>query len=465
MLRKISRGGILPPTHNEEIEIKHRRAAKCRPYKMFFCFVVLFLTLSLALPMVSATPPELMSEAAILMDPRTGNVLFGQNIHEQMYPASTTKIMTAILAIEHGDLDDMVTIQESALYDMPPLAATLGLEVGEEMSLGDLLSAIMLMSGNDAANVIAEHVAGDVSAFVEMMNERAVELGAYNTNFMNPTGLHDDEHVSTVYDMARISQFAMTIPAFRGTVVNAHIFLDGTNLHPERRYIINTNALVSRQRTAAYYFAPAIGIKTGFTSQAGLCLAAAAGRGRPFELISVTFGAPPRGTATYSFTDTRALFDFGYSNFRQTNLARVDQILSEVRIRYGRGTNRLSLVADAPLIALIPTDSDANDVVTRAILPDYVRAPVEQGERIGEIEFLYNDNVIGRVDLLSNQTVNRRMFWWFFVAVDWVWSFAAVRVIVYILLIGLGLFFILFLIGVRNAIKRSKRKNKYVRRR
>ena len=432
--------------------------------KLAAALMALILIFSLATPVI-AEIPAISSQAAILIDPRTGSILFEQNAHERLSPASTTKIMTAILAIELGNLDDLVTVNESALYGFPPLASLLGLMVDEEISLRDLCRAIMLMSGNDAANVIAEHIAGDIPTFVEMMNARAAELGAHNTNFVNPTGLHDYEHLSTVYDMAIISRFAMTIPEFRGIVVNAHLYLDSTNLHEERRYIVNTNHMISRMRTTAYYFAPAIGIKTGFTSQAGFCLAAAAGRGRPFELISIVFGAEMVDGRHQSFVDTRSLFDFGYSHFRQLHLTRFGQILDEIPIRYARGTNSLSLVASEPLTVLIPNSAEVGNIERRAVLPDYIIAPIERGQKIGQMEFIYNDNVIGRVDLVSNSSEVRQTFWFIPMSFNFIRSFLVVRIIGYVLLAALILFMIIFGLGLRNAIRKSKRRERYISRR
>jgi len=404
---------------------------------------------------------ELHSHAAILMDPRTWNVLFEQNAREQLPPASLTKIMTAILAIELGDLDEFVVVSENAMdYGLSPLAARLGLLDGEEMRLRDLVSAIMLTSGNDAANVIAEHIGGDIHTFVTMMNLRAIQLGAFDTFFMNPTGLHHDEHLSTAYDMAMISRFAMTIPEFRQIVAVAHLYLDGTDLHPEPRYIINTNSMISRMRTPEYYFAPTIGVKTGFTSQAGLCLAAAAGRNRPFELISVTLGAPHGGTAQYAFVDTTALFNFGYANFLEYRVAPRGQTLEEVRLRHGRNSRHLILEAGTPLTILFPRDSEVSNIVPNPILPNYVIAPIEQGDVIGEIEFIYDGVVIGRTDLVASVDAPMRAFGFVFLALDWIWSLLLVRIIVYAVMVVAGLFVLLFLIGLVNAIRRSKRRSR-----
>jgi len=433
--------------------------------KLVAALTALILMIFFAATAIHAAPPEISSQAAILIDPQTGSVLFGQNAHERLPPASLTKIMTVILAIELGNLDDLAIVNETALEGFPPNASLLGLLVGEEMRLGDLISATMLMSGNDAANAIAEHISRDIPTFVEMMNSRAAELGAFNTNFTNATGLHDDEHLSTVYDMAIISRHAMTIPEFRAIVVNAHLYLDETNLFEERRYIVNTNNMISRFRTTAYYFAPTIGIQTGFTSYAGSCLAAAAGRGRPFELITVTFGAEREDGRNQSFVDTRALFDFGYDNFRQVHITRFGQILGEVPIRYARGTNSLSLAASEPITVLIPREADIANVERRAILPDYIIAPIERGQRIGEMEFLYNGNVIGRVDLLSNSSETRQTFWFISMSLNFIWSFLAVRIIAYVLLAAFVLWLLLMFIGIRRAIKRSKNRERYIRRR
>ena len=248
-------------------------------------------------------------EAAIVVDQDSGKVLFAKAGDKRMYPASTTKIMTALLALERGALDDIVLVGEEARPASPDESAA-GLAVGTEMSLRDLLSALMLPSGNDAARVIAKYVVEKTegglvddwnAAFAALMNAKAEALGARDTHFANPHGLHDPEHYSTAYDLALIAREAMRAPSFREIVAsNVYVTEAGDASFGNRNKLLDEEG--------AAYFRGANGIKTGYTSAAGYCLVASAERdGR--ALISVVL----RSTEAALYSDTHVLLSYGFS--------------------------------------------------------------------------------------------------------------------------------------------------------
>lgn len=242
-------------------------------------------------------PPGTIARSAVLIDADDNGVLFGKNEDEKVPPASTTKIMTAILALESGKLDDPIMISRNAVSVEP---SVLGLQVGDQITLREALTGMMLVSGNDAAIAIAETIAGSVPAFAQMMNDKAKELGAVNTHFVNPNGLTEYDHYSTARDMALIASYAMKNPEFRHIVSLKDYevkYMDG-----HTQYVTTTNRFLKSG------FKGANGIKTGFTNAAGDCLAASATRGKK-TLIAVFYNDDDR------WTDAPAWLEYGFSYY------------------------------------------------------------------------------------------------------------------------------------------------------
>lgn len=242
-------------------------------------------------------PPGTIARSAVLIDADDNGVLFGKNEDEKVPPASTTKIMTAILALESGKLDEPIMISRNAVSVEP---SVLGLQVGDQITLREALTGMMLVSGNDAAIAIAETIAGSVPAFAQMMNDKAKELGAVNTHFVNPNGLTEYDHYSTAHDMALIASYAMKNPEFRHIVSLKDYevkYMDG-----HTQYVTTTNRFLKSG------FKGANGIKTGFTNAAGDCLAASATRGKK-TLIAVFYNDDDR------WTDAPAWLEYGFSYY------------------------------------------------------------------------------------------------------------------------------------------------------
>lgn len=238
---------------------------------------------------VSDGPFEVDAKAAILIDMNTDRTVYEKNIDERIYPASLTKIMTCLLALENGNLSDIVTIDEGAFTGLDGNSSTAGLQVGEQLTFNDLLYCLMISSGNEAANAVAEHIAGSIPDFVRMMNERAYELGCTGTHFANPHGLHDEEHYTTVRDLVAITLAALKSDNFR-TITNTAVYeLPATNLSPARE-LKTTNQLIDDSTSNSNYYSRAIGIKTGYTSKAGRCVISCA-KGDGMYFLAVVCGA------------------------------------------------------------------------------------------------------------------------------------------------------------------------------
>jgi D-alanyl-D-alanine carboxypeptidase (penicillin-binding protein 5/6) len=354
------------------------------------CIAILSLSASLpALGEVSKDPPPISAAAAILIDSNSGEVLYGKNDDARMYPASTTKIMTAILILENGDLSEEVTVSEHAAetQDSP-----LSLKPGEKLTLEDLLYAILVRSGNSAAVAAAEHIAGSEKAFVEMMNRRAKELGATGTHFVNPNGLHDPDHYTTASDLAKIARHAITFDKFNRIVATGHYVL-GRSISVENSYISNHNRLLGS-------YPGADGIKTGYTNEAGRCLVGSATHDG-WRLISVVLNSKDY------VADTAALLDYGFSNFKPVCLARRNERIKQLTFRGCRPRTAWA-VAGRDLYSVIPRSKRAE--IERSPVLTELPVPLRKGQKVGELSASVNGKEFPKVPLICDCDVTRTAF-------------------------------------------------------
>lgn len=251
--------------------------------------------------------PLLESEAAILMDAATGQVLFAKNMHEELSPASITKIMTILLGLEHGQLGDTLTMSREAVFSIEFGSSHIALDTGERITLEQALMATMLASANEAANGIAEYVSGSIDKFVVLMNQRALEAGAINTHFVNPNGLYAEDHLTTAYDMAVITRAALQNQDFRRIFGTVKYEIPPTNKQPETRYLWAEHKMFPEYR---YQYDGMVGGKTGYTQKSQNTLVTVARRDDR-ELIAVVI----KSQSSAVYTDTKALFDYGFDEF------------------------------------------------------------------------------------------------------------------------------------------------------
>ncbi|TEB18014.1 D-alanyl-D-alanine carboxypeptidase DacB precursor [Pelotomaculum sp. FP] len=342
-------------------------------------------------PRPAVAVPEISGEAAALIDGRNGQFLYEKNPYQQLYPASTTKILTAVIALENSKLNDMVTITAEACNVE---GSALGLLEGEKMSLEDLLYALMLNSGNDAAVAIAVHVAGSVEKFADLMNEKAAEVGAVNSHFINPNGLPDPNHYSTAHDMALISYYAMQNPEFRKIVATKIRTIDRGDPMAQT-YLENHNRLL-------WNYEGAVGIKNGYTEIARQCLVSAANRnGR--ELVAVVL----KTEGANIWTDSQTLLDYGFNDYNNICLTEAGKFVGEVPVRYGLDES-VPVQTGCSLNYNFPTDNTA-DFRPEVKLAANVNAPVKAGTKLGELVFFEGDRELGRVDLIAQKQVDRKL--------------------------------------------------------
>ena len=329
-------------------------------------------------PVPSRRPPEISGRAAILADLDSGQVLFEKEADEQLPIASVTKIATALLVLERTDPQDVVTVSPEAAGDGRTAGISeLGLRAGERIRVDELLSALLLQSANDAAIALAEHVSGSVLAFVQDMDERMAALGLENTSFASPNGL-DDEGFSTARDLVAITRAAYAHPGFASIVATRFRDIPAPPSLPTR-VVQNRNALL-------WLYPGAIGVKTGFTTEAGFCIVATAERDG-LRLIAVVLGAPRD-----AFSDAAALLDHGFRAFERREVIADGEPLGDVRI----GEHDVPVASGGSLISLIPVDAE----VTRRIVVDPTAAfPPLPGETVGTVKVSVPELRIGQVPL------------------------------------------------------------------
>lgn len=345
------------------------------------------------LPVASITQ-SLPAKSAILIDQSSGNVLYEQNPDEILPPASVTKVMTLLLVMEAIDsgkinLQDIVTISEEA--------ASMGgsqiwLEVGEEISVDDLLKAVCVASANDASVALAEAVSGSHSVFVENMNERAIELGMANTHFENCTGLDAAEHYTTARDIAIMSKELMQHPLI---AEYSTIWMD--TLRNGQTELVNTNKLVR-------FYKGATGLKTGTTSGAGSCLSATATRDS-LSLIAVVMGC---NTSDERFASARELLDYGFANYVSVAIPSIENDIKDVKV-LGGTKEYAQIVYDTPT-PIVVDKMNVDTLEQNVVLAEDVQAPVESGQTLGYVEILIDGEVISTYNLLNKQEIEAMTF-------------------------------------------------------
>jgi D-alanyl-D-alanine carboxypeptidase (penicillin-binding protein 5/6) len=360
--------------------------------KLILYILLLSFIVSIVPVYADTAPPVVTAPSAILIDAVSGKVLYEKNADERHYPASTTKVMTGLLAVEHGKMEDLVTVGENVTH-IEAGSSQIYLIPGEQLTMEQLLHALMLESANDAAIAIAEHISGSVEEFAKLMNKRAKELGATNTNFVNPNGLHNDNHYTTPRDLAMIAKYAMTLDKFRSVVKEVKYTIPKTNKQEERNYITNSNKLIW-QTYDKFRYEYATGIKTGYTVKAKQCLVGGAKKG-DVELISVVMGA--EGQNIYS--DTVGLFEYGFANYENVGILKKDQIVTSVSVKDVE--EKINLLATEDL-SLLLSQAEREKVKTEVKTREDIEKPVKKGDVLGEMIISLDGKELKKVNLVSS---------------------------------------------------------------
>ena len=391
--------------------------------KKLAIFLALLLSLTICLP-VSATEvteevstehpetteypddptraPDLVANAAIVMDAASGQILYEKNSQEKKYPASITKILTVLIALEHNvDFNATVTMSENAIWGVERDSTLIGLDVGEQVTVKDLVYATMVKSANECAYALAEYVAGDIESFAKLMNERAAEIGCKNTHFVTPNGLHDEDHYTTAYDMALITKEALKNETFREIAGTLNYTVPATNLTEETRPLWNGNKMINPAEP--YYYEYCEGGKTGYTMKANNTLMTFAKKDG-LELICVIMDCDG---AKYAYSDSKALYNYCFNNYtyyrpladfsfesEESGTSTDNAILNNYYTSLDHDMIDLSVDTDYAL--LLNKSVDTTQIERNVTFYDKA-----QDDVLGEITFTYNGEQIGSTPITS----------------------------------------------------------------
>ena len=353
---------------------------------VLFVFFILFVTKNVNAMSVSA-------ECACVIDMSTGRVIYEKNAHKQHTMASTTKIMTALIALENSNLDDVVTVSKNAAGKE---GTSLYLKAGQKANMGDLLYGLMLQSGNDAAVAIAEGVSGSVEEFAKLMTERARSIGAKNSSFKNPNGLDEEGHYTTAYDLALITKEAMENEKFAQIVsTKSKTILDGTQTVSNHNKMLKT-------------YDGCIGVKTGFTKKSGRCLVTAAKR-NGVGIIAVTLNAPD------DWCDHTAMLDYGFLTTEYFPVILSGMTINAITVRGGE-SKTVELSATEDFYISENKDEKFKNITVKCDIPKEITAPVYKGDKIGELSVYYKGELQNTIDLCAQADVGikeeKENFFW-----------------------------------------------------
>lgn len=339
--------------------------------------------------------PVVGGKSAILINAETGQILYKKNCYLKGYPASTTKIITALIAIEKLKPDEVITVSKTACQ-LDPDSSTAGILPGEKLTVKDLLYSLLLDSANEAANALAEKISGSIPNFVKLMDKRVKELGGLNSNFVTTNGLHRPNHYTTPYDLSKVAMQAMKYPLFRQIVKTSIYHTVPTNKHPKGIYLSNTDKLINKYKGSRYLYPYALGIKTGYTSQALHTFVSAAKKGN-LQLISVVFYSQD------AFQDTINLFNYGFNNFKSVNIIKKYTSVKSVKIYNGDKNLNLRTSNDVNYIA---RNNETIKPISKIDLNTDLKAPIVKGQVVGNLKYSLNNKQISQVSLVAGNNVS-----------------------------------------------------------
>ncbi|MDF2929889.1 MAG: dacB 2 [Anaerospora sp.] len=351
--------------------------------------------------LAAAGPPDLTAKSAIVIEASTGKVLYAKNADERRYPASTTKIMTLITALEHGNIEDTITTSANAASTE---GSSLWLTPGEKLKMLDMLYGIMLISGNDATVAVAEHISGSVGNFAKLMTEKAHAIGAANTNFVNSSGLPDPNHYSTARDLAKITAYGYKNPLFSQIVGTRHKVIPWPGKDHDRD-LYNENKILTLIEGGN-------GVKTGYTEAAGRCLVSGAKRDN-VQIITVVLDSD------HMWEDSMALLEYGLKQIKTVTMFNKGDVLKTVQVNNGKSQGVQLIINED--VSIPVSESDREEFKTIIDAPTKIEAPIIPGQKIGKVRILYKEKEFSSVDLVAATQVEKKSLFGFL----WgsVWNF------------------------------------------
>lgn len=416
-------------------------------FKKLLIYIMICILVSLLFPISTYANTEdltVNAPVAFLMDNATGKILYEKDAYKRMYPASTTKIMTAILTLENRELTDIAKVSYNAIFSVPIGYSNANLQLDEELTIEQLLRVLLIPSANDAANVLAEEIAGSVESFATMMNTKAAELGCKDTHFVNPNGVHHEDHYSTAYDLALMGQYAMKNETFRKLVTETRYTLPVTNKYDKPDRIFNTTNKLVNPKSGQYY-SYATGIKTGYTVAAKNCIVASAKKD-DLEFIAVILSADnDAATKVNKFNDCISLFEYGFENYTTKKLCEKDAVYKVITPSNAtKETKDLNLLYENDIHAFIKTSELNNEFSPEVELDKKIKAPITKGSVVGKISYTIND-IKYTTNLIAGQDVDKN---------------STMEILIKIALIILALYIIMRIIRYSNQKKYKRKKGK-----
>lgn len=389
---------------------------------------------------------ELYSDCVLLVSADNGEIIFEKNAGKQTSPASLTKVVTAIVVLENCEnLEETVTVPESCIRELDGTGSSMGgLKAGEQVSVYNLLSCLLIASANEAATTLADHVFGDRDKFIAEMNAVAEKLGCVNSHFVNPHGLDDENQYVTAKDMAEFMKYAMEFPAFEEIAGRVSYVLPETNLQKERT-IRNTNYMMS-SAYAEYYCKYVKSGKTGSTSTAGKCVVSTASKDG-YNYIAVCLDAPfyDMDNDGYdengAFLDSKEMYEWAFRNIELVAISDTTRIVGQVSVKYAKTTDYITLTPAETVYGLVPVGTDSGSLYIELIedtVPEFVKAPVEKGEVIGKARVLYAGEPIKEIDVVASMSVERGFFVFLGATAKAIFSNWIFRIIALVVIAALG---------------------------
>lgn len=344
----------------------------------------------------------------LLVERKTGKILYEKNAYDQIYMASTTKILTAILVLENCELDEKATVSYDAIMSIPPGYTHAALRENEQFTVNELLHALLIPSANDAANVLAEHVSGSVEEFAKLMNEKAKEIGCTGSNFTNPSGLHEEDHYSTTYDLYLIADYALQFDTFREIIVKTSCSMPATDIYKkDDRNFVTTNSML-RESMTDYYYEYTTGIKTGYTDYSKDCIVASAEKDG-VEYIAVVMGGgyTKDKYLREKYLDCQTLFNFAFDNYTIEPIANQGNVCTQVTIGNAtKETKELDIVYESNIQALIDVSTELSSIKPNIQLKDNLKAPIKKGDILGTVTYDI-EGITYASNLLANSDVEK----------------------------------------------------------
>ena len=433
-----------------------------RLFSIIFTVILVFSVIltPLTVSAYEITGVDITAKAGILVSMDTGEILYSNNIDQKMYPASLTKIMTVTLMLESDRYDPAGKItmtKEAQDLVLGTGSAVSNFKIGEEITQLDLVYTVLMSSLGDCAYFAAIYYGGSVEGFVEMMNEKAAELGLTGTHYSNPVGLHDVENYTTARDVCTLMTYALKNETFKTVCTASRYTIEATNMS-DKRTLSTTNFLIDN--TTNYYYQYAKGGKTGYTDEAGRCLASFASFGG-YNYMCVLMNCPPNADRRYEFVESAELYRWAFNNFSFKEVANSTDPVCEMPVELSLDTDFVSLYFEKPFVTVLPNEADDSTIVVKTHLnAESVEAPVKKGEVLGTAEVIYAEQVIGTVNLVAGGSVKESKL---LIALKYVKSFfsSVYMKAVYVLIALAVVIFILMVIRL-NMARIRKRRVKYI---